>query len=152
MAIVIDKKAAGNLTSAAATSAVAATKDVFVIADGETGGPLAEALRAAGRTVVAVGDENEAWARLGMVTPEAIVLATTLDDGSGWSLCNRIRKHKRLQAVFLLIVGSAAEAKALKQHETLATRADVYLAGGAVEDIVATVEHRGVPPPPPQEA
>lgn len=90
--------------------------------------------------------------------PDLIVLCVELTRGSGYSVCNKLKKDSQLATIPLILTSSQATEETFEQHKKLRTRAEAYLkkpfnfdeiaalmqeyidVGGAEDSVVAEVE------------
>lgn len=59
--------------------------------------------------------------------PDMILLCVELPKMSGYSICNKLKKDKRLKKVPLIIMSSEATEETFEQHKKLKTRAEDYI-------------------------
>ncbi len=59
--------------------------------------------------------------------PDMILLCVELPKMSGYSICNKLKKDKRLKSVPLIIMSSEATEETFEQHKKLKTRAEDYI-------------------------
>ncbi len=88
---------------------------------------LAEALRGRGHEVEVTGDGAQALELARSLRPRLIVLCVELSRGSGYSVCNKLKKDPDLAAIPLILTSSQATEETFEQHKKLRTRADEYL-------------------------
>ena len=62
--------------------------------------------------------------------PDLILLAAELPGMSGYSVCNRIKKNKKLKEVPVLIISTGETPDTFEQHQSHRTPADDYLLKG----------------------
>lgn len=93
--------------------------------------PVADSIKASlesrGATVHVTGDGAQGleYARGNAV--DAIVLCVELNRGSGYSVCNKLKKDAQLSTVPLVLTSSQATEETFEQHKKLRTRAEAYL-------------------------
>ena len=73
------------------------------------------------------GDGVAAMAEARRAPPELILLSVELARGSGYSLCNKIKKDGKLAEIPLILASSQASDETFAQHRRLKTKADAYL-------------------------
>jgi CheY-like chemotaxis protein len=88
---------------------------------------LADALKARGVTSTITDDGNEALRLAKSEQPQLIVLCVELSRGSGYSVCNKLKKDPALAALPLILTSSQATDETFEQHKKLRTRAEAYL-------------------------
>ncbi len=59
--------------------------------------------------------------------PDLILLCVELPKMSGYSICNKLKKDKKLKSVPLIIMSSEATDETFEQHKKLKTRAEDYI-------------------------
>ena len=74
-----------------------------------------------------VGDGAAGLARAKEDPPHLIVLCVELPKMSGYAVCNKLKKSKKLKGIPLLIMSAEATPETFEQHKKLKTRADDYL-------------------------
>ncbi len=72
--------------------------------------------------------------------PDLILLCVELPKMSGYSVCNKLKKDKKLKSVPLVVMSAEATEETFEQHKKLKTRADEYIIKPfTVEQIVEKV-------------
>ena len=66
--------------------------------------------------------------------PDMILLCVELPKMSGYSICNKLKKDKRLKKVPLIIMSTEATEETFEQHKKLKTRAEDYIIKPFPED------------------
>ncbi len=88
---------------------------------------LTDAFSDRGAEVIVTGDGSEAITRARSDNPDLIVLCVELSRGSGYSVCNKLKKDPGLSAIPLILTSSQATEETFEQHKKLRTRAEAYL-------------------------
>lgn len=88
---------------------------------------LSDALAAQGVASQVTGDGTEGLERAKTARPDVIVLCVELARGSGYSVCNKLKKDPDLSSIPLLLTSSQATEETFEQHKKLRTRAEAYL-------------------------
>lgn len=136
------------------------SKSILLIdADQPFTGPLSASLTDSGFGVQVLPDGKDALDVARGSIPSLIVLCVELPNGSGYSVCNKLKKDEDLKGIPLIITSSEATPETFAQHKKLKTRAEDYLIkpfdppailekiaaliglpepGGAPEEVVAT--------------
>lgn len=83
------------------------------------------ALRGVASHVTADGTDGLEYAKNGR--PDVIVLCVELTRGSGYSVCNKLKKDPALASIPLVLTSSQATEETFEQHKKLRTRAEAYL-------------------------
>lgn len=100
-----------------------------LIIDSETS--VAEAIDAElvsrGATVRVTGDGSEGLEYAKASAPDLIVLCVELTRGSGYSVCNKLKKDSQLATIPLILTSAQATEETFEQHKKLRTRAEAYL-------------------------
>lgn len=100
-----------------------------LIIDSETS--VAEAIDAElvsrGATVRVTGDGSEGLEYARASAPDLIVLCVELTRGSGYSVCNKLKKDSQLATIPLILTSAQATEETFEQHKKLRTRAEAYL-------------------------
>ena len=73
------------------------------------------------------GDGMAGMAEARREPPELIVLSVELARGSGYSLCNKIKKDGKLAEIPMILASSQASEETFAQHRRLKTCADAYI-------------------------
>ena len=73
------------------------------------------------------GDGMAGMAEARREPPELIVLSVELARGSGYSLCNKIKKDGKLAEIPMILASSQASDETFAQHKRLKTCADAYI-------------------------
>lgn len=117
------------------------TKVLIFESDAAFAQSLVEGL-AARRCIVEVVDDGEAGIlRAELDPPQLILLSIELPRMNGFSVCNKLKRHKTLANVPLVLMSSEASDETFEQHKRLRTRAEEYVHKPiAVADLMATVE------------
>lgn len=72
--------------------------------------------------------------------PDLFVVALELPGENGWGVCNRLKKHKQLCSVPLIVAGADSSEAEFRAHRQLNTRAQDYVAKPvSVEDMLARI-------------
>lgn len=100
-----------------------------LIIDSEAGPvqSLRDALGAKGFQSTATGDGAEGLNLARSARPDVIVLCVELSRGSGYSVCNKLKKDGDLAAIPLILTSSQATDETFEQHKKLRTRAEAYI-------------------------
>ncbi len=88
---------------------------------------LSEAFQKKGMTSVLTGDGGEALNLARSERPQLIILCVELPRGSGYSVCNKLKKDPELAAIPLILTSAQATEETFEQHKKLRTRAEAYL-------------------------
>ncbi|MEE8408037.1 MAG: response regulator [Myxococcota bacterium] len=88
---------------------------------------LKEAFEGRGASVVVTGDGAMALKTARADKPDLIVLCVELSRGSGYSVCNKLKKDAELSSIPLILTSSQATEETFQQHKKLRTRAEAYL-------------------------
>jgi DNA-binding response OmpR family regulator len=88
---------------------------------------LTNSLQAGGAEAVVTGDGAEALTLARQEHPDLIVLCVELSRGSGYSVCNKLKKDSELSSIPLILTSSQATEETFEQHKKLRTRAEAYL-------------------------
>lgn len=91
------------------------------------------------RRVVCFSKQKDAVASLQAGTPRAVVLQAELDQGSGYSVCNVMKKSSVLRTVPLVLFTTTATRATVEQHKRLQTRADKYVIGNDAASVAAAL-------------
>ncbi len=101
----------------------------ILIIDSET--PVADelsgALEGLGATAHVSGDGTEGVEYAKSNAPDLIVLCVELTRGSGYSVCNKLKKDSQLATIPLILTSAQATEETFEQHKKLRTRAEAYL-------------------------
>ncbi|MEO1170771.1 MAG: response regulator, partial [Myxococcota bacterium] len=73
------------------------------------------------------GDGSEGLEFARQNKPKLIVLCVELTRGSGYSVCNKLKKDSQLATIPLILTSSQATEETFEQHKKLRTRAEAYL-------------------------
>jgi len=118
--------------------------------DAEFATNLKEALAARECEVEVVEDGEAGIQRAEASPPELIFLAIELPRMNGFSVCNKLKRHKRLADVPLVLMSSEATDETFEQHKRLRTRADDYVHKPiSVDDLLGRISSFVELPPPP---
>jgi CheY-like chemotaxis protein len=105
------------------------TKKLLLIeSDAAFAGPLSAALAERGFEVRVAPGGQEGLDLARAERPHAIVLSAELPGGSGFAVCNRIKKERDLAGIPLVLTSARAGEETFEQHRKLKTRAEDYLA------------------------
>lgn len=74
-----------------------------------------------------IGDGKDGLQAAKEDPPDMILLCVELPKMSGYSICNKLKKDKRLKKVPLVIMSSEATEETFEQHKKLKTRAEDYI-------------------------
>lgn len=74
-----------------------------------------------------IGDGKEGLQTAKEDPPDMILLCVELPKMSGYSICNKLKKDKRLKKVPLIIMSTEATEETFEQHKKLKTRAEDYI-------------------------
>jgi CheY-like chemotaxis protein len=102
-------------------------KILIIESDAALAASIAAALYARGAEVALARDAGSAVDAARGARPDGIVLCAELPGGSGFVVCNKLRKEADLRAIPLLLTSAAASEETFEQHRKLKTRADGYL-------------------------
>jgi len=109
------------------------------------------ALEAAGFAVVVRDDAPIDTLR--RLRPQVVVVNVELPRGSGYSICNRVRRDKELFETPILLTSLEASDEGFRRHATTPDRADDYAAKpldgpslvARVQGLARLAEQRGIP-------
>jgi CheY-like chemotaxis protein len=104
-----------------------AKKILLIEGDTALAGSIAGALHARGAEVALARDAVSAVDVARGERPDGIVLCAELPGGSGFVVCNKLRKDPELREIPLLLTSADASDETFEQHRKLKTRADSYL-------------------------
>jgi DNA-binding response OmpR family regulator len=116
---------------------------VFIIeSDLAFANALDGALKDRGHQATVLDDGNVAVSQAGKEPPDAIVLCAELPKLSGFSVCNRLKRDAKLQAIPVILISSSASEETFEQHRRLPKKsAQAYLHKPIdVSDLIGTVE------------
>lgn len=102
-------------------------KILIVESDAALAASIAAALYTRGAEVALARDAGNVVEVARGARPDGIVLCAELPGGSGFVVCNKLRKEADLRAIPLLLTSAAASEETFEQHRKLKTRADGYL-------------------------
>lgn len=102
-------------------------KILLVDSDAALAANIGAALQARGAELALARDAGSVLELARAERPDAFVLCAELPGGSGFVLCNKLRKEPDLKAIPLLLTSAAASEETFEQHRKLKTRADAYL-------------------------
>ena len=110
---------------------------------------IAAALQSQGAEVALARDAGSAFEVARAERPDGIVLCAELPGGSGFVVCNKLRKDPDLKEIPLLLTSADASEETFEQHRKLRTRADAYIHKPfAVSALLATLTPlAGLPEP-----
>ncbi len=93
--------------------------------------PVAEALKTAlaarGVESHVTADGTEGLDYVKTNKPDIIVLCVELTRGSGYSVCNKLKKDPAMASIPLILTSSQATEETFEQHKKLRTRAEAYI-------------------------
>jgi CheY-like chemotaxis protein len=104
-----------------------AKKILLIESDTALAGTIAAALHARGADIAVARDAGSALDVARAERPDGIVVSAELAGGSGFVVCNKLRKEPDLREVPLLLTSASATDETFEQHRKLKTRADGYL-------------------------
>ena len=104
-----------------------AKRILLIESDMALAGSIASALQARGAEVSLARDGTSALDVARGERPDGIVLCAELPGGSGFVVCNKLRKDPELREIPLLLTSADASEETFEQHRKLRTRADAYL-------------------------
>lgn len=102
-------------------------KILIVESDAALAASIAAALYTRGAEVALARDAGNVVEVARGARPDGIVLCAELPGGSGFVVCNKLRKEPDLRAIPLLLTSATASEETFEQHRKLKTRADGYL-------------------------
>ncbi|HET7755575.1 MAG TPA: response regulator [Anaeromyxobacteraceae bacterium] len=102
-------------------------KILLVDSDAALAANIGAALQARGAELALARDAGSVLELARAERPDAFVLCAELPGGSGFVLCNKLRKEPDLKDIPLLLTSAAATEETFEQHRKLKTRADAYL-------------------------
>jgi diguanylate cyclase (GGDEF)-like protein len=116
---------------------------------------LAEAFAEQGYALEVVDDADVGLERVAAERPDAILLAIELPHTNGFSVCNKLKRNRKLRDIPLVIMSSECSEETFREHRTMQTRAEGYLhkpfEPQALIDLVQRVLEAGtvraLPPP-----
>ncbi len=88
---------------------------------------LSAALQQIGFSTETIEDGPQGLARAKESAPDLIALCVELPKMSGYAVCNKLKKNKKLRAIPLVIMSAEATPETFEQHRKLKTRADEYI-------------------------
>jgi chromosome segregation ATPase len=103
------------------------SKVVIVDADASFTESVTELFTPLGLTPVVTADGDGALDLVKQQRPALLILSVELAKGSGFSLCNRLKRHADLGSIPIILLSAQASPEALAQHQKLPTHADAYL-------------------------
>lgn len=103
------------------------TKVLIIESDSAFAQALSSGLAKYGCSVRVVEDGEEGIDAATRDKPALILLAIELSRMSGFSVCNKLKRHGELKSVPLALMSNEATEETFEQHKRLRTRADVYL-------------------------
>lgn len=106
---------------------VAMTRVLIFESDPDFASELAAALTERGADVDIVEDGEAGILRAETSPPDLILLAIELPRMNGFSVCNKVKRHKTLGQVPLILLSRDATDETFEQHRRLRTRADDYI-------------------------
>jgi enoyl-CoA hydratase/carnithine racemase/DNA-binding NarL/FixJ family response regulator len=95
--------------------------------DGDFAEALQAGLDAAGCQVHVVSDGATGLERARKDPPDVILLAIELPEGSGFSVCNKLKKDPELKDIPVIIMSSESGQETFERHRKLRTHADAYV-------------------------
>jgi len=102
-------------------------KVLIIESDAAVARELGDALKGKGVEVQICADGTEGLDIAKKVHPGLIVLCVELSRGSGYSVCNKLKKDPELAAIPLILTSSQATDETFEQHKKLRTRAEEYI-------------------------
>ena len=99
---------------------------LMVESDAELASAFKQAVSVKGIQMLYTDDGNEALNLAREKHPAAIVLCVELAKGSGYSVCNKLKRDLDLAQIPLVITSSLATEETFEQHKRLKTHADAY--------------------------
>lgn len=100
---------------------------LFIDAEQPFSDQTASALRSRGFDVKQFDDGNDGLNYATKSRPDLIVLCVELPTTSGYSICNKFKKHVDLKGIPLIITSKESTPETFAQHKKLKTRAEDYL-------------------------
>ncbi|MBC7793605.1 MAG: response regulator [Clostridia bacterium] len=88
---------------------------------------LKDALAARGIESSITADGTDGLERVKNENPDLIILCVELSRGSGYSVCNKLKKDPAMAAIPLILTSSQATEETFEQHKKLRTRAEAYI-------------------------
>lgn len=113
--------------SAPPVERVAMTRVLIFESDPEFAAEVAAGFVERGAEVEVVEDGEAGILRAEAKVPDLILLAIELPRMNGFSVCNKLKRHKMLDRVPLLLLSRDATDETFEQHRRLRTRADDYI-------------------------
>lgn len=103
------------------------TRVLIFESDPDFASELAAGLTARGAEVDIVEDGEAGILRAEATPPDMILLAIELPRMNGFSVCNKVKRHKTLGQVPLILLSRDATEETFEQHRRLRTRANDYI-------------------------
>src|SRR5687768_10647967 len=103
------------------------SKVLIIESDAAVARSLADNLGAAGIESQITADGTEGLTLAKSAQPDLIVLCVELSRVSGYSICNKLKKHPELARIPLILTSDKATEETFEQHKKLKTRAEQYL-------------------------
>ena len=100
---------------------------------------LRQRLQSQNLAVISTPDGHQGFERAMESPPACIVLAAELPGMSGYSLCNRLKRTPKLQAVPILIASCGNTPETFLQHQSHPTHADCYILKQSLKEIAERV-------------
>ena len=99
-------------------------KLVIVDADASFAEQVNHLLQPHGFRAVITGDGDAAVDMIKQEKPDLLLVSVELQKGSGFSLCNRVKRNAEMAQIPLVLTSAQATPEAFAQHQKLATRAE----------------------------
>ncbi|MBI5511145.1 MAG: response regulator [Deltaproteobacteria bacterium] len=103
------------------------SKVLIVESEASLAKTLSDAFQKKGIGSIVTGDGAEALNLARSERPSLIVLCVELPRGSGYSVCNKLKKDPELAGIPLILTSAQATDETFEQHKKLRTRAEAYL-------------------------
>ncbi|MCA9693286.1 MAG: response regulator [Myxococcales bacterium] len=126
---------------------------LIIDADGSAPNTIKEILAPFGFEFTVTENGPEAVNVARTTAPDLILIRAELPLTSGFSVCNRLRRHAQTRQIPLVIYSSDVSQEVLDQHRKLKTAANEYLKMPLTSDVLLTAVRRfvkidrGTPPP-----
>lgn len=102
-------------------------KALIIDSEAPVAAALKDALAARGVDSIITADGTDGLDRVKAEKPDLIVLCVELSRGSGYSVCNKLKKDPDMAAIPLILTSSQATEETFEQHKKLRTRAEAYV-------------------------
>lgn len=102
-------------------------KALIIDSEAPVAAALKDALAARGVDSIITADGTDGLDRVKSEKPDLIVLCVELSRGSGYSVCNKLKKDPDMAAIPLILTSSQATEETFEQHKKLRTRAEAYV-------------------------